>query len=82
MVATKSCIASRPLSEAFSPLFVGAMVATRKVEARIEADWKAFSPLFVGAMVATTPKTTAILFGLPFSPLFVGAMVATLTTAR
>ena len=40
------------LSIAFSPLFVGAMVATTKW-ALSRSVWHAFSPLFVGAMVAT-----------------------------
>ena len=36
----------------FSPLFIGAMVATRLVTS-LPMDSLAFSPLFVGAMVAT-----------------------------
>ena len=64
----------------FSPLFIGAMVATR-----IPSDGGklrfAFSPLFIGAMVATDVAR----FGedrtvYTFSPLFIGAMVATAFT--
>ena len=62
--------------EAFSPLFVGAMVAT--VGAFLLGKVVgSFSPLFVGAMVATTPESVRDIIVAPFSPLFVGAMVAT-----
>ena len=37
----------------FSPLFIGAMVATRLELSNIYLTLKPFSPLFIGAMVAT-----------------------------
>ena len=65
----------------FSPLFVGAMVAT-PTPAPIAAPFGPFSPLFVGAMVATSRNLSVSNFSPAFSPLFVGAMVATPSTKR
>ena len=58
----------------FSPLFIGAMVATVGNVVRGVFELLTFSPLFIGAMVATSD---IVANGIAFSPLFVGAMVAT-----
>ena len=62
----------------FSPLFIGAMVATFKTLGTAYT-MQPFSPLFIGAMVATCQYDTKIVTENTFSPLFIGAMVATST---
>ena len=81
MVATFQKIAYLPnYIESFSPLFIGAMVATTYPRSTKIAY--TFSPLFIGAMVATTGPIPFRKRRTPFSPLFIGAMVATQPTER
>ena len=67
--------------ESFSPLFIGAMVATPK-ERISSLCHVAFSPLFIGAMVATPIILEQGQWVRSFSPLFIGAMVATHSDIR
>ena len=60
----------------FSPLFIGAMVAT-VIEFPTPTTADTFSPLFIGAMVATLVGGIGRYLQHAFSPLFIGAMVAT-----
>ena len=62
---------------AFSPLFIGAMVATVPVSPGNFVRKYTFSPLFIGAMVATRRRWQIARIVKSFSPLFIGAMVAT-----
>ena len=64
---------------AFSPLFIGAMVATYSFYQLTDLSIAiSFSPLFIGAMVATKMQCREdIHMNVAFSPLFIGAMVAT-----
>ena len=79
MVATEAESSMEVGKETFSPLFVGAMVATEAVTWTAANVYQTFSPLFVGAMVATCAGVQVARTGQhPFSPLFVGAMVATI----
>ena len=54
----------------FSPLFIGAMVATLGIE-RCFQQVRPFSPLFIGAMVATLLESEAVkteeMLSVPFS---------------
>ena len=78
MVATPAFPPLLAIEATFSPLFIGAMVATENEVSSSTSQWT-FSPLFIGAMVATADSVSACRVGRAFSPLFIGAMVATIT---
>ena len=66
-------------SGGFNPLFIGAVIATRRSCHCPFRNWSRFNPLFIGAVIATEDVYDAVSKGKVsgFNPLFIGAVIAT-----